>query len=903
MTTPLMREYFDEVRKLRDEFREEVIVLMQVGSFYEIYEIEGCGHAKLVAGILGYQLTKKNSKLPACDENPWLCGFPLYNLGKLISKMNDEGYTVAVYDQRVENVKERYRRGVYSPSIRLDTDDKTDVEKRLFSIRLEAYRCGLQRYKPFRFLFSVIFIDMDTGKILMKEYDSEDWLTMLQFIHLRFSPNEILLRTIGDFPFRFDDLPSSKYHFLEEIDQDPTLLLEVFDINDPIVDLSLERHPGLLSALMDLVTFVRKHDPCLLKRLNPPIWSDDSPNMEYNRDAFIEFNIMDICTRRRSHVDKSKQKTVFDVLNHTWSPMGKRRLRDVLRSPIVDIDTLQQRLKKISGYQDPVASSYHKPLRDLLTSLPDIDWLLFKWQRGQITLRSAAIFLQNLRNLGDFLSTTDFHDIPIQDVGDFLNRTDVLWDLEALLEESYGAIKNPSTELQRDIQMLQELMQQIHDIEQRVNFAKDNSFKLVRMDHLYYFQTTKKRWDTVKTSPLFQEFSSNVMSSVCRFFSPTMHSLSRKIKILEDRIQRMVHEQFRQESDGLFCESDTLRILTAFSNHVADLDYQYSVAQFFKESHYVCPELHSQDTSMVRAEALRHVIIENIDRDRLFVPQSAQIGNDHLGVLIFGMNSSGKSTYLKSLGISIWLAQCGLFVPAQRFCLAPFHALMTKIGVYDNLYAGHSTFIAEMNELHYMFRKAIPKRTLIMCDELTAGTEILSAVGIVSSTIRYFLEKQIAHLMTTHLHLVAEIPDIKNDRRIRIHHFEVQSEKTDSLLIHDLKIRYNRQLKDGSGASSYGIEIANDMGLPKEFISRAYDIRANVLVEWKAKKKVRRSRYNKKLWMTKCIHCGSQERLHTHHITPQAVFANDPQPAARDGLYNIIVLCEECHEDLHHARE
>jgi DNA mismatch repair protein MutS len=361
-------------------------------------------------------------------------------------------------------------------------------------------------------------------------------------------------------------------------------------------------------------------------------------------------------------------------------------------------------------------------------------------------------------------------------------------------------------------------------------------------------------------------------------------------------------EQFVEDSRRLL--KDHHDGLVRFSRTLGDLDYQMTCAIFFKTHGYVAPHIldhSSDDPSMIEADELRHPIIEAIDRDVLFVPHSVCIPNN---MLIYGINSSGKSTFLKSVGLAVWLSQCGLFVPAKKVTVRPFHSLYTKIGSYDNLYIGHSTFITEMNELHYIFRRAIPKRTLVLCDELTAGTEMLSATGIVGATLRWFEDRSIAHVITTHLQLLGTMPDILTNKNLRICHFEVGSERTDSVLISDLRIRYDRTLRDGCGPRTYGIEIANDMGLPQEFIALAHGIRSKINCEMTSTTvKKRRSRYNKKLWMDKCFRCGSIKNLHTHHITPQVNFKEDSTIHHHDknGLYNLIVLCDQCHEDVHRS--
>lgn len=890
MATPLMKEYCDVIATLREEFHEEVIVFMQVGSFYEIYEVEGVGHARLVASITGITLTKKNSKLPPSRENPWMCGFPLYTIGKFITRLNDEGYTVAVYDQKAENAKERFRRGVYTSSLRIDLEEVVESDKRLFSVLLEAYTLP-DRVRTQRFLFSIVYVDVDTGVMGMKEFDAEDPSTGFHAFVTQFQPSEIVYHSLGrvEQPIVEEGCvlhsiahKSSEGYMREAFEIPPSLSAEE--------SLGLERYPNVVVALCNLLEFIHRHDPCLMSKLIPPVWSDQGLTlMEYNRDAFLELNIMDICHRRRSYVDKKKQKTLFDILNTMVTAMGRRQLRDRLRFPIVDASALRERFQSLEA-MSPLLSHYEE-IRESLCQLPDLDWLLLRWKRKKASMRSIADMLLSLQQfvLGwkhpEGMVDLDALRAMIADVGSH-------WDLNLMRQECTAALRHPSPELQREMAVMEGLQQELRAVENSLNYTNEAAFRLVKIDNLYYFQTTKKRWESVRNSPLFHTFKVLPGSSNCRIYSESLHTLSRKMKFLEDTMARLLLLEFEQQSDRFLAK----HAFHDFSKSLGDLDYHLSLLSFFRKHHYTQPQVVDRDMSFLEVKNLRHAIIEHIDPDRLFVPHDTSLGKTNTGMLIYGINSSGKSTYLKSVGIALWLTQCGMYVPAESLELCPFHCFMSKIGAFDNLYMGHSTFVAEMSELHYIFRKSQAKRTLVLCDELTAGTEVLSATGIVGSTIQYFSKHQICNLMTTHLHMLSKWEDLPTD----IYHFAIQTEKCSSLLIRDLKIRYDRQLKEGPGPEAYGIEIADAMGLPKEFIRTAIQMRSKIHIDLKSRAVPKRSKYNKRLWMEKCIHCGRKDRLHTHHITPQNEFTTE-SIHKKDGLYNLVVLCEECHEALHHG--
>lgn len=889
MSTPLMKEYCEEVLRLREEFQQEVILFMQLGSFYEIYEVEDVGHAKLVSALTGITLTRKNSKLPPSRENPWMCGFPLYTLGKFITKLNDEGYTVAVYDQKPENVKERVRRGVYNPSLRMDTEEQVDTEKRLFSVILESYHLP-DRVRTRRFLFSIVFVDVDTGKMGMKEFDAEDDTIGFQSFLTQFQPTEVVYQILGDARDVGDNQESCLFHLLTHTEP-ASYVHEAFDIpacTSAEEYMGLERFPNIFHALCNLLGFIHRHDPCLMTKLAVPTWSDGgSTLLEYNRDAFLELNVMDICHRRRSFVNKKKQKSLLDVLDCTVTPMGHRKLQEVLRFPITDPIVLEARYTHL----EKTATLPYKEIRESLSQIPDVEWLLLRWKRKKASMRTVAEMLSSLQQ---FIAEVNTSDVFCTDrLCKALSDVGSVWDLDLMRQESPKYILQPNRQLKEELDNVDAMQKELEEWEKSLNYTKECAFKLLKIDHLYYFQTTKKRWESVKKSPFFQGYEVASSSSVCRIYSEKLHTLSRKLHFTEDKIQRLIQQDFHDTSERLL----STHPFDDFAKQLGDLDYNMNLMNFFQKNGYTRPRLIEKEVSCFDFQSLRHAIIEQIDRDRLFVPHHASLGVTNMGMLIYGINSSGKSTYLKSVGLAVWLAQCGLYVPAHSAELCPFQSFMSKIGTFDNLYMGHSTFVAEMNELHHIFRRSRPRRTLVLCDELTAGTEVMSATGIVGSTIDYFARHQICNMLTTHLHLLSKCKDLPTE----MYHFAIQTGKSSSLLIEDLKIRYDRELKPGPGPDAYGIEIANDMGLPKEFVRRAMQIRSRIQYDIKSKTVTpRRSRYNRQLWMDKCIHCGRKDRLHTHHITPQQEFAKGILIHDKDGLYNLVVLCEECHEGLHH---
>lgn len=253
----------------------------------------------------------------------------------------------------------------------------------------------------------------------------------------------------------------------------------------------------------------------------------------------------------------------------------------------------------------------------------------------------------------------------------------------------------------------------------------------------------------------------------------------------------------------------------------------------------------STDESFIQVMGLRHLLIEAQGHD--YVSNDIVMGNrDYLdmpypdtvmlnprvhdgaqisGVLLYGINSSGKSSLMKSIGIAVVLAQAGFFVPAKAMKFSPFEALFTRILSRDNVVKSLSTFGVEMLELNSIFHKVTP-RTLVLGDEISHGTETLSAVAIVASTIMELASKNPLFILTTHLHQLSMVSDLTRLRNVVNLHLSVHyDEKSDRLI-------YDRVLRSGRGSSVYGLEFAQSLHMHEGFLANAKRIREQLACEY-----------------------------------------------------------------------
>jgi DNA mismatch repair protein MutS len=254
---------------------------------------------------------------------------------------------------------------------------------------------------------------------------------------------------------------------------------------------------------------------------------------------------------------------------------------------------------------------------------------------------------------------------------------------------------------------------------------------------------------------------------------------------------------------------------------------------------------------------------------------------------------------MKSIGLSVVLAQAGFYVPAVELRFGLYDKLFTRIVSKDNLYKGLSTFSVEMMELKNIFNRA-DERSLVLGDEISQGTETESALAIVSSAILKLISLRSTFIFATHLHQLGTIPQLQNLKHLIFLHLGIKYDEASDALI------YNRILQLGRGDSLYGLEFAKSLHMDKEFLQTAQSIRENLSRSASQIKKLSRqksSKYHKSLYLSKCALCdeGVDD---VHHIAEQKEADSDGyiDHFHKNHKYNLIPLCKKHHQMVHEGK-
>lgn len=327
---------------------------------------------------------------------------------------------------------------------------------------------------------------------------------------------------------------------------------------------------------------------------------------------------------------------------------------------------------------------------------------------------------------------------------------------------------------------------------------------------------------------------------------------------------------------------------------IAQIDVATATARISKMYGLCRPRIieTKKDENFLQVMGLRHLLVESQgisyvandivmgNRDYLDLPYPSTVmldsrvhdGADIRGVLLYGINSSGKSSLMKSIGIAVILAQAGFFVPARSMKFSLFEGVYTRIISRDNVAKSLSTFGVEMLELNTIFHRVTPKM-MVLGDEISHGTETLSAVAIVASTVMELASQKGLFLLTTHLHQLSMVQELTRLREVVSLHLSVRYDE------HNDRLVYDRILKAGRGSSVYGLEFAESLHMQRSFLDNAKRLRENLAKEYDIlelghqKETIKRYR---DVVACECVICGAlvrvdQKRAVTkehHHLIP-----------------------------------
>ncbi len=950
----LTQTYFQLQEKFEERYGHDTVVFMEIGTFFEVYEVNNdelqIGKAKEMAELLNIQLTKKNKSIVENSEkNPLLAGVPTVSFERYLNRViQEQKYTVIVVKQRGTPPKiSRYISQIISPGTNFDyTLDNEDnyIVSLLIDKNRDIYSVGYSA------------IDVTTGKTALYETHgtSEDQSYALDEIFNLlniYKTSEVVITFLDGVDnqkevIRYLEIPEHYTYSINnerpKISYQNELFKKVYQIQSllsSIEHLDLERTPLISEALAILIHFVIEHDVHIIQKLSRPYIIDNRRYLYLGNNALEQLSII---SKDRNEL------TISKLIDKSATAIGKRLLKERLLNPIMEQDELERRYDLIEK-----VNPHTRLLEETLRGIYDIERLARRIKLARLHPFEMNYVHESLLAVKELMAYIKKHKIQKAsfheyEVDEFIRDIEKSFDLDtsrrfttATLDDNFlmrGVDVAIDTLVDENQDMLEQFDSIMHFVEQMLsNSVSSSQTRYVSLGLLdkegYYISLSKNRWSMIET-----EFNEGMIeleniTLTCKDF--TVKKLTNSVKItseytdmLSDKIMRnrtkivsLVKERFIQLQ--LTYERRYTLLFERIIRYVADLDVAVTSAKIAHSYNYSRPMIvqSKDDENFLQIMQLRHPLIEIQERHGIYVPNdiimgersymdlpypdtvmldvSVHDGHNINGVLLYGINSSGKSSLMKSIGIAVLLAQSGFYVPASAMKFSLFESIFTRIVSKDNLSKGLSTFAVEMLEMRNIFNRAT-EHSLILGDEISHGTETLSGVAIVASAIIKLAKLRSIFLFATHLHQLATMKEVRSLDNVVDLHLSVEYDEVQDRLL------FNRKLQGGSGSSVYGLEFAKSLHMDSEFLDNANKIRkrlANDFDELELLVKKRTSKYNKELYVSKCVICGAIAE-DVHHISHQSLSdkAGFIGHFHQNHKSNLIPLCKEHHKLIHEGK-
>ncbi|KAB7884243.1 DNA mismatch repair protein [Poseidonibacter ostreae] len=949
--TLLTITYFKLQRLFEKKYGKNTVVLMEIGTFFEVYEVnndeEQVGKAKEIAELLNIQLTRKNKTiLENSPENPIMAGVPAISLEKHLARIiSEQKYTIVLIKQKgVPPNVSRYLDTVVSPGTNFDFVLNQD-ENNITSILVDQIR-GI-------YLIGYSAIDVTTGKCYYNEVHgtSEDKFFALDevFNYMNMHKTNEIIITFADKNINekevidYLELKLKTFHigtFRPKISYQNELFKNVFNIQSlltAIEHLDMERVPLSTESLSVLIDFVIGHDSNIIQKLSLPSKLDISKYIYLGNNAIEQLNI----------IETSHNPSLIKLINNTSTAMGKRLLKERLTHPVKDSKELLRRFALSKELFD-----YHAPIENELANIYDIERLTRRIKLNRLhpfELNYLYDSLLSIKEVVSFMENYKFITPPCtsSELEQFIQSIDSTFDLSIsgkyMLKDVEGNMVNSGINTQIDELNIQNdiLYSKLELLKTHIlSFVKTQDSNYVGINRLdkegFFLSLTKNRFNLVKDELLnshiiidddlllFKDFTIKVQTNSVKIFCKLTEEISDKYvhnlrKIIE--LNKLVFKEKISEFEKKFAQ-----LLSELVQFISEVDLTVSNIKTAKKYNYVCPKIvkTKDDENFLECIDLRHPIIEANEEQGIYVPNDIILGelslaskeyknnviiknsnpvnmnnNKMHGVLLYGINSSGKSSLMKAIGIAVILAQAGFYVPAKSMRFSIFDAVYTRISGADNIAKGLSSFAVEMLELKNIFNRAT-KKSLVLGDEISHSTETMSGLSIVASSILKLSKLEAIFVFATHLHQLPEIEDVEKLKNIIALHLSVMYNNEEDKLIFDRKLAY------GSGSSMYGLEYAKSLHMDKEFLSVANNIRKKLTDDYDSIERLsqrKTSKYNKNVYSSTCVICG-RACDDVHHIKEQARANKEGfiEHINANHKYNLIPLCKEHHKMVHDGR-
>ena len=784
--TPLMAQYNSIKAKYPD-----AVLLFRVGDFYETFGQD----AVRTSQILGIVLTKRNNG----GSHTELAGFPHHSLNSYLPKLVRAGLRVAICDQLEDPkmTKGIVKRGVtelVTPGVTFNEQILTTKENNfLLSIHREKEKYGMA------------LVDISTGEFLVSEGNSDK---LMHIIHT-FSPSEIIYQRKTELPNRIKDRNSFaledwayQYPFAYE------KLTNHFKTKS-LKGYGIEEFPLAITAAGAIFAYlVEDTHHALIQHITK---IQNIPQDDYlMMDGFTLRNLEII------HSNHHEGKSLLDIIDRTTTPMGGRLLRRRMILPLKSVNEINRRLSLIEFFNKEENLKYN--IHDLLKSISDLDRLLGKLAAERISPKELGNFRNSLISIEKIKELL----LPYPDVLTWItplhSHKELIDYLQSHLNEELPVSINKgnvikegvSEELDKLRNLLYRGKSYLDEMCQRESERTGISSLKIDFNNVfgYYIEVRNTHKDKVPENWIRKQTLVNAE----RYITEELKEYESQILGAEEKIAQLEHLLYKKIEEQVLVHMDTIQ---NNSKTIAEIDCAVGLSELAIAENYTKPII-NEDFAINIKEGRHPVIEKSLPLGEKYIPNDIFLDRDTQQIMmVTGPNMSGKSAVLRQTAIICLLAQIGSFVPAKHAEIGVLDRIFTRVGASDNISAGESTFMVEMNESANILNN-ITERSLILLDEIGRGTSTYDGISIAWAIAEYLHQHptQPKTLFATHYH---ELNEMQNSfSRIKNYHIAIQENKNNVIFL--------RKLVAGGSEHSFGIYVAKLAGMPTKVVNRAKEI-------------------------------------------------------------------------------
>ncbi len=798
--SPMMQRYIVLKEKYKD-----CLVFYRLGDFYEMFFDDALTASK----ELQLTLTGRDCGL---EEKAPMCGVPHHSVNNYINKLLEKNYKVAICEQLTDPKESK---GLVERDVIRVITPGTVIEDAMLEGKNNNFlaaavwrenRCG------------IAWADVSTGEFNLTEVLCQNDLDAVCDKLFEISPNEIIVDA----------------GFMQAAQKMPEYIKKQFK---PFMEV-----PGLFEAEADIAKLNRrfpqaksfKKYPCAVQAA-AGLWSylgstQKNTLAHMTQLSFIagkEYLQLDAAALRNLEIFKSMgghgtRGTLLWLLDKTETAMGGRKLKAWLERPLRKKEEIDRRLDAV----EELAQNYilREDLKPQLGAIGDIERICTRVSYGTVNARETSAMRRSLKVLPDIQKALlACQSALLRECG---QNIDGLEDIFALLEAAIaedpaesvkeGGIIRDGYSAQLDeyrdaVKNGQSWILQLEAKEREETGIKTLKIKFNKVFG-YSIEVTNSFLDKVPYSYVRKQ----TLTGGERFITPELKAVEEKILGSEEKAIRLEYEIFCQVREELLKALPRLKQTAAA---IAAADCLCSLAAVAADFSYTRPAITTDGA--IHITQGRHPVIEAMMNDASFVPNDTLLDTEeNRFMVITGPNMAGKSTYMRQVALITLMAHIGSFVPAAQAEISVCDRIFTRVGASDDLAAGQSTFMLEMNEVAGILKNAT-KDSLIILDEIGRGTSTFDGLSIAWAVTEYIAQKKnigAKTLFATHYHELSELEGRLDG--IKNYCITVKEHGDDVIFL--------RKILRGSADKSFGIAVAHLAGIPRPVLERAKEILATL---------------------------------------------------------------------------